>query len=640
MNAKNLEKFISILEKNDELIRIKQFVSCDLEITEIADRFNKSTTNNKALLFENTGTSFPLLINAFGSEKRMCLALGINQFSDIAEEMQQLFKKFTTPKKSFFDKLRLLSELQKFSQWMPSIQKNKGVCQDIIIKNPDLSLLPILKCWPKDGGRYITLAMVNTLDPITHIRNVGMYRMQVLSKNDTGMHWQRHKVGAKHFEEYKKLGKRMPVAVCLGGDPIYTYTSTAPLPEQVDEYILAGFLRKKKVSLVPCITQPEIYVPEDVDFVLEGYVDHQEPLVWEGPFGDHTGFYSLADYYPKFHITAITHKKNAIYPATIVGIPPQEDKYLGLATERIFLQPLRLAICPELEDMHMPVEGVFHNLVLNKIEKTYPGHATKVMNALWGAGQMMFTKVHIISDVKGVELTDYFSFAKECFQHFNPAKDFLITHGPADVLDHSSRKLGFGGKIGFDATQKTEEEIFPEYLFPKVQDIHKTTVFENPLIIDVNTDLLSKNIPCLLVSVQKKKAIDIVEIHKWLMNKNEMTGIKMIVYTDANVNIHNLSGLMWIVLNNIDAERDIFVFEKEIQSNKKTACIAIDGTMKTKNIDGFDRDWPNIVVSDPETINKIDTMWSSLDIGNFEPSPSLNFKNHFLGDDAIATKNT
>lgn len=639
MNAKNLQEFIFLLEKNNELIRVKQFVNTDLEIAEIADRLNKSKTNNKALLFENNGTSFPLLINAFGSEKRMCLALGVEQFSYIAEEIQQLFKKLTTPKKSFLDKLSLLPELQKFAEWMPATKKGKGACQETIMKNPDLSLLPILKCWAKDGGKYITLPMVNTIDPITHTRNVGMYRMQVLSKNETGMHWQLHKTGAKHFEEYKKLKKKMPIAVCLGGDPIYTYTATAPLPEQVDEYILAGFLRKKKVSLVPCITQPEILVPEDVDFVLEGYVDTEEDFVLEGPFGDHTGFYSLADYYPKFHITAITHKKHAIYPTTIVGIPPQEDKYLGMATEQIFLQPIRLAISPELQDMHMPVEGVFHNLVLSKIKKSYSGQATKVMNALWGAGQMMFTKVHVICDEKDIALIDYLKFAEKCLQHFNPAKDILVTHGPADVLDHSSRKMGFGGKIGFDCTKKTEEEIFPEYLFPVIKSIDKKTLLENKLIVDINDDLLLKNIPCMIISVDKKNKMDIVQLHKWLMNQNMMNGIKIIIYADAKVNIHNLSGLMWIVLNNIDAQRDIFLFEKELDLHKKTACLGIDGTMKTKKIDGFERDWPNMVVADDGIIKKVDALWSSLDIGKFESSPSIDFKNNFLGDDAIASKN-
>jgi 4-hydroxy-3-polyprenylbenzoate decarboxylase len=340
MAWKNQQEFIDALEREGELVRIKTYVNPKWEIAEITDRVSKSGGGGKALLFENTGTDFPVLMNAYGSEKRMCMALGVDHLDEVAEQMQSLFHLLSSPKENLLDKLKMLPLLGEFAGWMPKVVKGKGDCQQVVITNPDITKLPVITCWPKDGGPFVTLPVIHTKDPGTGIRNVGMYRMQVFESTLTGMHWHKHKVSARHFAEYKKLGMKMPVAVALGGDPTYAYSATAPLPDNVDEYMLAGFLRKKKVELVKCITQPEIEVPADADFIIEGYVDPSEELIWEGPFGDHTGYYSLPDWYPKFHITAITHKKNAVYPATIVGIPPQEDAWLGKATERIFLSSI------------------------------------------------------------------------------------------------------------------------------------------------------------------------------------------------------------------------------------------------------------------------------------------------------------
>jgi 4-hydroxy-3-polyprenylbenzoate decarboxylase len=348
MAYKGLGDFINTLEKENELIRIKEKVSTNLEITEITDRISKSGNQNKALLFENNGTDFPVLINAYGSTKRMCLALGVNNLDEPGKEIKSIFKNLTSPKNSLFEKLKLLPSLSKFGSWMPKTINGKGKCQKVINLNPDLTILPVLTCWPLDGGPFITLPSVHTKDPETGSRNVGMYRMQVFDKQTTGMHWHMHKTGAKHYRLYKEKGiRKMPVAVSLGGDPVYTYSATAPLPDSVDEYLLAGFLRKKKVELVKCISQ-DIEVPADAEIVIEGYVDTLEDYILEGPFGDHTGFYSLADFYPKFHVTCITHRKNAVYPTTIVGIPPQEDAWIGKATERIFLAPIQLTMLPEL----------------------------------------------------------------------------------------------------------------------------------------------------------------------------------------------------------------------------------------------------------------------------------------------------
>ncbi|MEY2899789.1 MAG: hypothetical protein RL138_1842, partial [Bacteroidota bacterium] len=364
---RHLQHFIEVLEQHNELIRVKTYVNPYLEISEITDRLSKSEDMNKAILFENTGYDFPVLINSMGSYKRICLALGVEELDEVKADMEDLFKQLTKPQESLLDKLKLIPQLGKISSWMPKVVSGKGACQEVIMQDPDITKLPVLTCWPEDGGPFITLPVIHTKDPLTGIRNVGMYRMQIFDKTLTGMHWHKHKVSARHYEEYKKLGKKMPVAVVLGGDPVYTYSATAPLPDNVDEHMLAGFLRKKKVELVKCISQPELEVPADADFVIEGYVDPQEDWIWEGPFGDHTGYYSLADWYPRFHVTAITHRKNAVFPATIVGIPPQEDAWIGKATERIFLAPIKMTMIPEIIDMELPVEGVFHNLTIVKI---------------------------------------------------------------------------------------------------------------------------------------------------------------------------------------------------------------------------------------------------------------------------------
>ena len=458
MAYRSLQAFIEKLEQEGELVRIKAFVDPILEIAEITDRVSKTPDRNKALLFENTGTEFPLLINSMGSERRMCLALGVTHLDDVMHEIEALFKSMSTPKNGILEKLAMLPQLSKFASWMPKVVKGRGACQEVMMATPDLAKLPIPKCWPEDGGPFITLPAIHTKDPNNGIRNIGMYRMQVFEKDMTGMHWHKHKVSARHFNEYKKLGKRMPVAVALGGDPVYTYAATAPLPENVDEYMLAGFLRKKKVELVQCITQPEIEGPADADFIIEGYVDTDEELIWEGPFGDHTGYYSLPDWYPRFHVTAITHRKGAIYPATIVGIPPQEDAWIGKATERIFLAPIKMTMVPEITDMHMPVEGVFHNLVIATINKEYAGQGQKVMNAMWGAGQMMFNKILVLAD-GNTKIDDYGALARYVFNNVNPSTDIYFSQGPMDVLDHSCSKLGFGGKMCIDGTHKWEEEI-------------------------------------------------------------------------------------------------------------------------------------------------------------------------------------
>jgi 4-hydroxy-3-polyprenylbenzoate decarboxylase len=580
-------------------------------------------------------------MNAYGSEKRMCLALGVNKLDDVAGEIENLFKLLASPKDSILDKLKILPKLSQFASWMPKVKSGRGDCQQVVMTNPDITKLPVITCWPKDGGPFVTLPVIHTKDPNTNTRNVGMYRMQVYGPRLTGMHWHKHKVSAKHFNEYKKLGRKMPVAVSLGGDPVYAYSATAPLPENVDEYMLAGFLRKKKVELVKCITQPDVEVPSDVDFVIEGYVDPADELIWEGPFGDHTGYYSLPDWYPRFHITCITHRQNPVYPATIVGIPPQEDAWLGKATERIFLAPMKMTMIPEIVDMDMPVEGVFHNLVIAKIKKEYAGQGQKVMNAMWGAGQMMFNKILVLAD-EGVKIQDYESLTKYVLNDLNPASDIYFSQGPMDVLDHSCSKLGFGGKMCIDGTTKFEEETDENYGFdskPSVTELDSELKNFNE-ITAVNISLLQNKIPVLIISVEKNRKNHITELHHQICDLKEIEGVKIILYIEHTVNANDLPVALWRFCNNLDPKRDSIIIQHPSQLNKEKvfACIGFDGTRKTKDHDNFHRDWPNIIVADEATIKSVDEKWEQLGLGKFISSPSLKFKEQLYGEEAAAVK--
>lgn len=634
-------QFIQALENAGELIRIKTFVDPKWEIAEITDRVSKSGGGGKALLFEHTGTDFPVLMNAYGSERRMCMALGVDKLDAVAQEIEGLFKLLATPKDSIVDKLKMIPKLGEFASWMPKVRNGKGACQEVVQLNPDLTRIPVITCWPKDGGPFVTLPVIHTKDPNTQARNVGMYRMQVFGPQLTGMHWHKHKVSAKHFSEYKKLNRRMPVAVALGGDPVYAYAATAPLPENVDEYMLAGFLRKKKVELVRCLTQPEIEVPADADFIIEGYVDPHDELIWEGPFGDHTGYYSLPDWYPKFHITAITHRKNAVYPATIVGIPPQEDAWLGKATERIFLAPIKMTLVPEILDMDMPVEGVFHNLVIAQIQKDYAGQGQKVMNAMWGAGQMMFNKILVMAD-QHTRIQDYLSLTQTVFKNLNPAEDVAFATGPMDVLDHSCSKLGFGGKMSIDGTFKEPEEQTDEYqprpICPDWDNAEQVLKRDFPEIQGINHALLKQAIPVLIISIEKNRPGHFRSLHQAISTRIELGGIKMVLYVEHTVDPHDLSIALWRFCNNLDPKRDSELVRIPLADGiSYDACLGLDGTRKTRALDGFQRDWPNIIVANEETIRAVDAKWDQLGIGPFIPSPSLKFKDQLYGEEAAVS---
>jgi 4-hydroxy-3-polyprenylbenzoate decarboxylase len=458
MAYRGFGEFIETLEKRGELKRIRQRVSPELEITEIADRVVKA--GGPALLFENVeGSQFPLIINAFATRKRMSLALSVEDLDEHARRIEELTKLPGNMPGSLLGKALLLPGLAQIGQSAaPKVISRSAPCQEVVKLGPDakLSELPILKCWPLDGGRFITLPLVFTQDPESGKRNVGMYRVQVYDDRTAGMHWQRHKVGSRHYASSEAQGKDIPVAIVLGGDPAITYSATAPLPDEIDELAFAGFLRQKAVNLVRCKTQP-LDVPADAEFVIEGYVPAGERRT-EGPFGDHTGFYTLEEEYPIFKVTAITHRKDAIYPATIVGRPPMEDGWLGKATERLFLPLVRLFV-PEILDYNLPVEGVFHNLCIVKIKKRYPGHAQKVMHALWGLGQMMFTKIIVVVD-DWVDVQNLQEVLWVTANNIDPERDVCLVRGPLDVLDHASRAMGFGSKMGIDATKKLPEEGF------------------------------------------------------------------------------------------------------------------------------------------------------------------------------------
>ncbi len=469
MAYKDLREYIKVLENKDLLLRIKAEVDPLLEITEITDRACKSPGGGKALFFEKVkGSSFPVVTNLFGSFERMCLSLEVNRLDDIADRIEGLLKQ--APPRSLIEKLSMLPKLVEFSKYFPK-QVKTAPCQEVVEKeNPDLSRFPVLKCWPQDGqpkdeGRFITLPMVFTKDPETGRPNCGMYRIHIYDKRTTGMHWHIHKDGARHYDKYWRLGKRMPAAIAVGSDPAVIYASSAPLPEAVDEMIFAGFLRRYPVEMVKCITS-DIEVPANSELVIEGYLDPGETRT-EGPFGDHTGFYSPAELYPVFHVTCITHRKDMIYPATIVGKPPMEDCYMGKATERIFLPLIRLDF-PEIKDINLPMEGVFHNFAIISIKKSYPGHAKKIISGLWGKGQMMFAKLLIIVD-DDVDVQDLSYTAWRVLNNVDWKRDTVFADGPLDALDHAANWPRYGSKMGIDATRKTREEgmmrDWPDELF-------------------------------------------------------------------------------------------------------------------------------------------------------------------------------
>ncbi|MDA3820044.1 MAG: menaquinone biosynthesis decarboxylase [Candidatus Delongbacteria bacterium] len=594
LTHQGLQAFIARLENNGELIRVKHPVSPDQDITEIADRMMNQPGGGKALLFENTGTKFPLLINAFGSTGRMKTILGEQHPADVFPHLFSLAEQLKQGG-GLISTIRHIWPHRHYLKVFPKHSTKRGACQQVIDTNPDLGKLPVLTSWPFDGGPFFTLPMVFTQHPETGTRNIGMYRMQVFDKNTTGMHWHRHKGGAVHFKAWQQKGGKMPVAVALGGDPLYTYLATAPLPENVDELLMYGLIRKQPATLVKCITQ-DIEVPADADIILEGYIDTNEAFRTEGPFGDHTGFYSLEDTYPVFHLTAITHRKNAVYPATITGIPPMEDLYFSKTTETLFKPAIKMLIAPEMEDFHLPAEGTAHNLVLMHVKNSFPGSIHKTMHALMGAGQMMFSKI-LIALPQDVELTDYPAVIDHVAAWIHPDKA-IISAGPADELEHASPQPVFGGKLMLDLSENSPDTA-PK---PQFYSDDKSIRYGNILIRYANREDELQHTP---------------------LDK----GVHCIVFVDVPPS-ENVSLLIWWVLANIDPQSDILRINNALH---------IDARVKPKQA-GRKRRWPQPVLSSDDTIQAIDEKWEALNIGRYMPSPSKKTKN-FVNSHGAAFKN-
>ena len=610
-----LREFISKLEDAGELIRVKAEVSPKFEICEITDRISKMEGGGKAILFENTGTDYPVLMNMMGSDRRMAMALGVDDLEEISERIDNLLKGAISPKNNLWDKLKMLPLLKDVAKWFPHKSSSRGECQEVVWRGEEarLSRLPILTSWGCDGGPFITLPMVATVDPESGIPNLGMYRMQIFDDKTTGMHWHRHKTGARHYDAYKRLGKRMPVSVAIGGDPAYIYSATAPMPDNMDEMLLAGMLRQKPVKLVKCLTN-DLYVPADCDFVLEGYVDPTEELTVEGPFGDHTGFYSLTDLYPMFHIEAITSRRDAIYPATIVGVPPMEDAYIAKATERIFLAPIRLAVQPEVEDLYMPMEGTAHNIALVSIHKRYLGQPNKVAQGLWGAGQMMFNKYLVITPADTNLRSKEAMF--KLLRGLNPHKNLIWSEGILDVLDHATPTTGYGSKLAIDLTDIEPTGADATFSAPRTAQPYGGVEY-------FNTEF-TEELGLLLLFAEREWHENIAV--EGYLKQNNITNIKYVaLFDNGAVGSMHPSDLLWLAAANTDPKRDIRIAGD---------ILIIDARSKRPGYGDNPPRFPNVVTSTPDVIRMVNERWNEYNIGEFVESPSRRYRKLWLSDEA------
>ncbi|MFA6191208.1 MAG: menaquinone biosynthesis decarboxylase [Sulfurimonas sp.] len=576
-----MQRTIKLLKKENELRVIEDELDIYLEIAHLAYAEVKKKDGGMALLFTNvvdkkSGTKFeePVLMNAFGSYRRCELLFG-RTIESVADEITKLLH--MKPPVGFKDKLSMAGELFSLKNIFPKRLKGEGACQKIkyLEENIDLHKLPILTTWEQDGGPFITMGQVYTQSLDGELVNLGMYRLQVYDKNHLGMHWQIHKDSSHFFDQYQKAGKKMPVCVAIGGDPLYTWCATAPLPYGVNELLMYGLIKKEPAKLVKSLTTP-LYIPQDVDYVIEGWVDTNEVRV-EGPFGDHTGYYTLKEPYPVMQVSAITTKKEKVFLATVVGKPPLEDKYMGWATGRIFL-PLLKTTAPDLIDYHMPENGGFHNLILAKMQPHYKGHAKQFMHAFWGAGQMSFVKHAIFLDENAPRLDNYEALASYILDRFTP-KSLFISEGILDALDHSSPETLVGGKLGIDSTGAHKVEapqlLGDEELLKRVQELI-------PEAVNLHQYMRRTKNPITVISLNKTK--NVKECFKALIDLS--TYIRIVVFVDeAKNDVYNSYMLIWRVTNNIDAARDIFI---------SGLMLGVDGTNKTA-LDGFVREWPDDV---------------------------------------------
>ena len=603
MNYPSLREFIHKLEREEELLRIKEPVSPILEITEITDRISKQPGGGKALLFENVeGSAMSVLINAFGSARRMNMALGVHDIEDIPKRIERYIK--IPPPSTLLDKAKLLPMLLQASQFPPKLlQTTHPPCQEIVHLNDDIDLgkIPVLQCWPDDAGRFITFPIVINRSADKKIRNVGLYRMQVYDKKTTAMHWHIHKDGAHFFHEYKKLNKVMEVAIALGADPASCYSASAPLPYGIDEFLLAGFIRKKSVPLVKCKTV-DLEVPANAEIILEGYIDPSEMRL-EGPFGDHTGYYSQDGDYPVLHLTAITHRKDPIYLTTIVGKPPQEDFYLGRATERIFL-PLLKTQLPEIADMNMPAEGVFHNCVIVSIDKRYPMQSRRIMSALWGLGQMSFVKIIITLDSK-VNVHDYEEVTKILLSTVDFETDLFFSEGILDVLNHASDQVLYGSKLGIDLTSKIEGE--PGYGKKVTARTELKTLPTPEMVTETFQELtacqiIELEVPILLVALDKQTINQGAKFIDAFLDHQDFSAIEIVIVLERHVNLSNISIVMWKLFNNLDPKRDFYF---------KNNRLGIDVTKKLLE-EGYQQHWPEEIEMSSAVKTKVNKKWDTL----------------------------
>ncbi len=593
-----MQKTVNLLKKHNEITVIDEPLDIYLEIPHLAYMEVKKENGGKALLFTHpidskNGKKFdvPVVMNLFGSYKRTELLFG-REIESVADEITKLLH--MKPPEGLANKVSMLGDLFQLKNVFPKRLKKEGECQAVkmLDKEVDLYKLPVLTTWEQDGGPFITMGQVYTQSLDGEMVNLGMYRLQVYDKNHLGMHWQIHKDASHFFDQYQRAGKKMPVSIGIGGNPLYTWCATAPLPYGVNELLLYGFVTKQQAQVVKSLTTP-LYIPKDVDYVIEGWVDPQTMKI-EGPFGDHTGYYTLEEPYPLMEVTAITHKKEPMFLATVVGKPPLEDKYMGWATERIFL-PLLKTNAPDLIDYHMPENGVFHNLIFAKMQPLYKGHAKQFMHVFWGAGQMSFVKHALFIDEKGPELNNYFAMSKYVLDRFSP-KMLFISEGITDALDHSSPEALVGGKLGIDATLKfaptTPELIDDKTLLALVQErIPEVKALRQYMLMTPN--------PITVITIDKKE--NVVALFENMRDLKEH--LRIVAFVDVkNNNIDNPYMLTWRVVNNLDAQRDLRIYD---------GVVYVDGTNKN-SLDGFERRWPDDVTCTQSVVSglKAKGLWN------------------------------
>lgn len=620
MSLTDLRAYVARLEERGQLVRVRQPVSTYLEMAEIADRLVK--TGGPAVLFERPvdrdgrSLSVPVAMNLFGTRERMAMALGVATLDDVGERIRSLLDV-----KLGGGLLGLMSNLPKLREvaTLPPKRVRSAPVQQVVKRGAevDLGKLPVLTTWPKDGGPFLTLPLVVTRDPERGDVNIGMYRMQVLDSKSTAMHWQRHKTGARHLESARRLGKPLEVAVAIGGDPALIYAATAPLPPVpgLNEYSLTGFLRGRSVEVVKGVSV-DLEVPAHAEIVLEGYVDPFEEPVMEGPFGDHTGFYTLPDLYPRFHVTALTTRADPIYPATVVGPPPMEDAYLIEASERIFLEPARF-ILPEIADYHMPPAGIAHNLVNVRIRKSYPGQAYKVANGLLGLGQMMFAKVILVADAPDADPRDHLGFWRHVLARAVPGRDSQFAKGPIDVLDHSSRAFSYGSKLIIDGTSKAPEEVAP---VPGASGTGSDATFEpnrerTAADLPAHAEILDQHQVAggfWFITTRKERPGQGKHLGEWAARQPAARGVRIIAVLDELCDPRDFEDCIWTLLNNIDPERDVQVIDASHGGphggQGGSPVFAMDATPKLPS-EGFTRDWPEKLVMPSEVKRRMDELW-------------------------------